>query len=65
MTEITTDQIRKVLNTHFESEIWNPNWDVIADIVGELDPECELTGAERAEAEQAAYTLWSRGKVVF
>lgn len=65
MSDITTGQIRKALEQHFESILRNPNWDVIGDILGELDPDGYDPGVSHTEEEDFAYELWGRGRIVF
>lgn len=63
MAEITTGHLRQALNEHFRTVLRNPNWDVIGDIVNEMDP--DMKPALYGEACDAAYTLWAQGKVAF
>lgn len=63
--EITTGQVQEELRKHFEAMFMNPSWDVISDILGDLDPEYMAGYTEWADVEDYAYSLWGRAKVVF
>lgn len=63
--EITTGQVQKAVQKHFEIMFMNPSWDVICDILGDMDPDYRAGTTEYAEIEDYAYGLWGRAKVVF
>lgn len=65
MTQITTGQIKEALVRHFQTVFVNPNWDVIGDILTEIDPDLSPESPEYADAGDAAYTIWHQGRVSF
>ena len=62
--DITTGQIKKIIVDHFQSQMMNPNWDVIGDGLAELIPDYE-PGISDPDVEDYAAQLWSRARIVF
>ena len=62
--EVTTGQVKKIIVDFFESQMMNPNWDVIGDGLAELIPDYE-PGISHQDEEDYAAELWGRARIVF